>query len=73
MLIIPDILIHNFPSDSNGHGNALIAAITDVKTARIDKKVQNNNYRPGIQGGCKIIRAVQKKEGYTSDIYLRKR
>jgi hypothetical protein len=24
--IIPDILIHNYPSDTNGHGNAAIAA-----------------------------------------------
>jgi hypothetical protein len=35
--IIPDILIHNYPSDTNGHGNAVIAAITDVKTVRVDK------------------------------------
>jgi len=52
-VIIPDILIHNFPSDTNGHGNAVITAITDVKTVRIDKA--QNNYRPGVQGGCKII------------------
>jgi len=27
----------NIPSDINGHGNAVIAAITDVKTVRVDK------------------------------------
>jgi len=36
----------------------------------IDKA--QNNYRPGIQGGCKIIQAVQKKEGYTRNVYLKK-
>ena len=68
--IIPDILIHNYPSDTNGHGNAVIAAITDVKTVRVDKG--QNNYRPGVQGGQSIMRAVKKKTGYTRNAYLKK-
>ena len=68
--IIPDILIHNYPSDANGHGNAVIAAITDVKTVRIDKA--QSNYRPGVHGGREIIPAVEKKAGATRTSYLKR-
>ena len=35
--IIPNILVHNFPSDRNENRAVSVEAIFDVKTLRIDK------------------------------------
>ncbi len=58
--IIPDILVHNYPADINGNGNAVGPAIFDIKTVRIDKR--GDIYRAGVHGrGNKIFRVVKKK------------
>ena len=44
---------------------------TDVKTVRVDKG--QNNYRPGVQGGQSIMRAVKKKLNTHGMHTLRKR
>ncbi len=60
----------NLVQQAASSGNAVIAAITDVKTVRIDKA--QCNYRLGVYGGREIIPAVEKKAGATRNSYLKR-
>ncbi len=57
--IIPDILVHNYPPDTNSNGNAVVPAIFDVKMVRVDKR--GDKYKAGVPGlGRQVDRAVKK-------------
>ncbi len=67
--IIPDILVHNYPGDNNAHGNAVVPAMFDIKTVRIDKR--GAIYKVGVRGRRGgIDRAVKKKTKACQSNYL---
>ena len=63
--IIPDLLMHNFPSDLNGNGAWSMEAIFDIKTLWIDKNVQlYANRRTGTSHTSTNMKATKVQKGY---------
>ena len=66
--IIPDILIHDYPTDSNCHGSTSMESIFDIKTLRVDK---NSSFYKQLPTGL-ARRATDTKVNTVRRDYMRR-
>ena len=66
--IIPDILIHDYHSDSNSHGPRSMESIFDIKTLRVDK---NSSFYKQLPTGL-ARRAIDTKVNTVRRDYMRR-